>query len=307
MKSRLLAFLPPLLVFLLTLLLFAPARSFQLVDLDDESYIGRNALLSDGLTFSAVRDAFTSAGPATMYLPLLWVSYMADITLFGAGVPHPAPFHATNIALHAFDALLLYFLLLRLSRQRLPALLLALHAAVNHYTPSHWVTCDLSKRSALRLALASSGQNWTLAGFAPDAPVFYYFGGIPSIASYYWENAAGWHAEAPLLADTSDAAANARALAAERHISRILIRTDSFLPELYAYVAHDITNAYAAQFHTLLGRLAHAPRTMPPFWLTPDADLSAAFSQSTLYALPGDNCYAKTNLPWTAYALSPNP
>ena len=181
----------------------------------------------------------------------------------------------------------------------------ALHAAVNRYTPSHWVTCDLSKRSALRLALASSGQNWTLAGFAPDAPVFYYFGGIPSIASYYWENAAGWHAEAPLLADTSDAAANARALAAERHISRILIRTDSFLPELYAYVAHDITNAYAAQFHTLLGRLAHAPRTMPPFWLTPDADLSAALSQSTLYALPGDNCYAKTNLLWSAYIPSP--
>ena len=116
----------PVALFAIVFALFAPARSFQFVDLDDESYIGRNALLSDGLTFSAVRDAFTSAGPATMYLPLLWVSYMADITLFGAGVPHPAPFHATNIALHAFDALLLYFLLLRLSRQRLPALLLAL-------------------------------------------------------------------------------------------------------------------------------------------------------------------------------------
>ena len=184
----------------------------------------------------------------------------------------------------------------------------ALRAARNRYTPPHWVSCDLRKRAALRLAAtaaqAPDGNSWALAGFAPDAPVFYYFGGIPSLASYYWENAEGWHAEASLLADTS--ASPDLSSARARGLSRILVARSSDFPELYQFVATGSTDRSTAHRDTLLGRLTHAPATPPPRSFALDPALTESVSRTNLYALPfkGPNTFAPEHLDWAVYSLS---
>lgn len=108
-----------LLAFLLPLLLYLPALRFDLVSLDDPAFIASNPIVQGGLTWTSVRDAFTAPVPASpMYIPLLWISYMLDVSLFGS---HPWGFHLTNILLHAFSSLLLFLFLLRLARRFFPS------------------------------------------------------------------------------------------------------------------------------------------------------------------------------------------
>ena len=122
----------PLLVFALVFALFAPSIRYPLVDLDDHAYITQNRIVLQGLTPDTVRRAFsTSNDTATMYMPMLWLSYMADVTFFHASPSNPAPFHAVNVTLHALSALLLYFLLRRLGAAPLWSALLTLLWAVH--------------------------------------------------------------------------------------------------------------------------------------------------------------------------------
>ena len=97
------------LVFLSTAALFAPAVRYGFVGLDDEPYVSQNPMTRDGLSI----DSLKWAGTATVvghWGPLLWLSYMLDGSLFGPG---PAGFHATNVLLHAANALLVFLLLWR--------------------------------------------------------------------------------------------------------------------------------------------------------------------------------------------------
>ena len=110
----------------LPLLLFWPARHYGFIALDDGSYVLHNPLVAAGLSWKTFRQAFAFPGPAPMYIPVLWLSYMADATLFGAGPQFPAPFHLVNTALHALDTLLLFAFFFRLSKRPFSSFLLAL-------------------------------------------------------------------------------------------------------------------------------------------------------------------------------------
>ena len=104
--------LAALLLFGIVFALFAPSIRYSLVDLDDLVYTVQNRIVAQGLSPGNVRKAFAPDNPAaTMYMPLLWISYMADVTFFGASLDNPAPFHATNVILHALSAVLLFLLL----------------------------------------------------------------------------------------------------------------------------------------------------------------------------------------------------
>lgn len=94
-----------------TFAVFSPALRHGLLDLDDPGYVANNALVGGGLAPAALRAA--CAHPyASMYAPLLWISYMADVSLLGASPANPWGFHFTNVLLHALNAGLLYLLLL---------------------------------------------------------------------------------------------------------------------------------------------------------------------------------------------------
>lgn len=103
---RALSWSPWLLPFL-TVAAFAPAFQAGYVNWDDDLYVRENRQLRspDGL-----RQIWTKID-AVHYHPLTFTSYWLEYQLWGAA---PAGYHATNIILHAVNALLVYALVRRL-------------------------------------------------------------------------------------------------------------------------------------------------------------------------------------------------
>ena len=76
---------------------------------DDNSHVYENPLVLRGLSWPGVRDAFTHFH-ASLWIPLTWISLMADISLFGL---NPGAMHAMNLALHLASTLVLFATLRR--------------------------------------------------------------------------------------------------------------------------------------------------------------------------------------------------
>ncbi|TLN21567.1 hypothetical protein FDZ71_03890, partial [bacterium] len=87
--------------------LYLPVRGFDYIHLDDVYYVRDNGLLADGLDLRSIRTAF-SGSYEYFYIPLTWLSYMADVQLSGFS---PGAFHSTNALLHACAAALLFLAL----------------------------------------------------------------------------------------------------------------------------------------------------------------------------------------------------
>ena len=104
-------------LFALTLALYWPARTFGYINLDDFLYVAENPMVLGGLNGAGIRQAFTTV-LEQWWLPLLWISYMADIAAFGMG---PHGHHLTNVVLHAANAGLLFWVLFRMTGSRWPS------------------------------------------------------------------------------------------------------------------------------------------------------------------------------------------
>ena len=98
-----------LLLVSMTLGLFWPATGYELVNLDDLSYVTENQLVRQGLNWPAIHAAVTSVYQE-MWAPGLWISYMLDTRLYGTTA---GGLHFTNILLHALNAGLFFLLLYR--------------------------------------------------------------------------------------------------------------------------------------------------------------------------------------------------
>jgi tetratricopeptide (TPR) repeat protein len=111
----------------LTLAAFYPALRCGFVYYDDPAYVYENPHLRDGLSWAAVKWAFT-AMHASNWHPLTWLSHALDCELFGL---NPAGHHATNLVLHTTNVLLLFAALRCLTgafwRSALVAALFAVH------------------------------------------------------------------------------------------------------------------------------------------------------------------------------------
>jgi protein O-mannosyl-transferase len=94
---------------LVNLFVYAPVRHYDFVELDDPLYVSENPNVAGGLTPEGIRWAVTT-GNGGFWIPLTWLSYMADVELFGTG---PGPHHVTNVVLHIANTLLLFLLLRR--------------------------------------------------------------------------------------------------------------------------------------------------------------------------------------------------
>lgn len=115
-----------ILLICLTFLAFSPSLNYALVHIDDIAYVSNNTSLHGGLTPSGVRQAFSPGNTtATMYMPLLWISYMLDVEWLGATPESPWGFHFTNVLLHALNAGLAALLLVALGANPWHAFILA--------------------------------------------------------------------------------------------------------------------------------------------------------------------------------------
>ena len=93
-------------------LLYVPTASFGFLHLDDHDYTFKCPFVFDGLSWANVKAAFMNVRHAGVWMPITYVSYMADIAFFGSG---PGPHHLVNVALHMANAVLLLLLARRLA------------------------------------------------------------------------------------------------------------------------------------------------------------------------------------------------
>jgi hypothetical protein len=110
--------------------IFAPVRSYALVDFDDLVYVTDNAHVASGLSIANVVWAFTHAHEG-YWTPLTWISYMADVEIAGLS---PGQLHLSNVRLHALSSGVLFLVLLMMTRARWPS---AFVAAVFALHPLH--------------------------------------------------------------------------------------------------------------------------------------------------------------------------
>ncbi len=90
-------------------LIYGQTLRFPYVEWDDPFYVARNPTVKAGLTGEGVTWAFTTNELANWH-PLTWLSLMLDVQIAGPTARGP---HATNVLLHALNALLLLLVLWR--------------------------------------------------------------------------------------------------------------------------------------------------------------------------------------------------
>lgn len=109
-------FVPPSFIFLVTIVAFLPALQNGFVNWDDDVLLLEN-LHYRGLGWEQLRWMFT-----TCYLgscrPLTWMTLGLDYLFWGM---NPTGYHLSSLLLHAANAVLFYFVSLRLLRFALPA------------------------------------------------------------------------------------------------------------------------------------------------------------------------------------------
>ena len=90
-----------------TLIVYAPVKDYQFVDLDDDLYVAHNPRIQNGLTWGNIVWALRTL-EAGFWHPLTWWSHMLDCELFGL---NPGGHHLTNLLLHTLNVFLLFWLL----------------------------------------------------------------------------------------------------------------------------------------------------------------------------------------------------
>ena len=105
---RLLALVPAL----VAAVVFLGSVTTGHISMDDWGYIYGCPFVKDGLSLANVAAAFTQFGYDAFWMPLTFISYMADITFFGGGW---AVHHAVCVAIHAANAALAFVLMKRLA------------------------------------------------------------------------------------------------------------------------------------------------------------------------------------------------
>jgi len=137
----------------LTLVVFVQIRHHDFVDYDDYVYVSWRPEVHAGLTREGITWAFTSFQGANWF-PLTRLSWMLDAELFGLDA---GAFHATSLALHVANALLLFLALLRLSGHAWPSAFVAGVFALHplHVESVAWVSArkDVLSGTFFMLAL----------------------------------------------------------------------------------------------------------------------------------------------------------
>lgn len=105
----------------LTAIPYLQVVSQDFVNYDDSRYITDNPFVLKGITWDGVKYAF-GLSSGSQYHPLAWLSHMLDVQLFGVDA---GKMKLVNVFFHCINAVLVFFLLRKLSRSLWPAAILA--------------------------------------------------------------------------------------------------------------------------------------------------------------------------------------
>ncbi len=96
-------------ILVLILATYMQVYRFEFITYDDTIYVTQNPTIQGGLGWPSLRYAFTT-GDDGSYLPLVWLSHAACITLFGTWA---GGHHLVNVVLHILNSLVLFYFLRR--------------------------------------------------------------------------------------------------------------------------------------------------------------------------------------------------
>ena len=116
-----------LMLLILTIVIYWPTQNYEFIHYDDSIYIIKNNNIHAGITLEGLYWAF-SAKYFDLWTPLVYISFMLDYQLFGV---QAGGYHWTNVTLHIFNTILLFFLFKNLTgalwRSAFVAALFAVH------------------------------------------------------------------------------------------------------------------------------------------------------------------------------------
>jgi protein O-mannosyl-transferase len=143
---------------LAVLVVYYPAGHYTFTNADDDSYISDNAHVRSGLEWDTVRWAFTTFRAGNWH-PLTWLSHALDVHLYFLD---PGKHHRTSVLLHASNAILLFWVLLRatgcMGRSAMVAALFALHPI--NVESVVWISERKNVLSMLFFLLALAAYRW---------------------------------------------------------------------------------------------------------------------------------------------------
>ena len=131
--------------------LFGQTGGFDYLRLDDPNYTFLCPFVKNGLSWANVREAFTNVRHEAIWMPVTNISYMCDISLFGSGA---GAHHLVNVAIHALNAVLLFWLLVAL-----------LSVATSATAPAWFATRATAPASFAARATAPTGGAALVAAF----------------------------------------------------------------------------------------------------------------------------------------------
>jgi hypothetical protein len=162
-----------------------------------------------------------------------------------------------------------------------------------------FVDAAMKKHLAEGLRDANRGRPMRAICDPDEAPALYYFGGIPTVTSLYWENLRGVHDAAEFFTDHGDA--EARRVATERGLTHVLVTGSDKVAAEFNYIKTGSTDLGEAR-PTLLARLQPNRLAAPP-WIVWDKNLAQIGRRQ--FSLETDRGTATLNSLMTVYHIEP--
>ena len=95
------------------ILCYWQGRNFKFIEFDDGLYVNENQTVLSGINKDSIIWAFSfDDKDGTYWHPLSWLSHMLDVQLYGL---NPGHHHLTNVIFHVLNAILLFFVLNRMT------------------------------------------------------------------------------------------------------------------------------------------------------------------------------------------------
>lgn len=122
----------------LVIAIYGQTIGFAFINFDDNQYVYENPFVLGGLSWPAVKWAFTAFHSANWH-PLTWLSHQADVTLFGANA---GAHHATNVIIHLINSLLVFLVFQKYTKSGLKSAVVAALFAVHpmHVESVAWIS-----------------------------------------------------------------------------------------------------------------------------------------------------------------------
>jgi protein O-mannosyl-transferase len=141
-----------------TIALYSPVIGYSFVVFDDQDYVTANPHIHGGFGWNTIKWAVTSTY-ASNWHPLTWLSHALDYQLFAL---NPAGHHLDSVLIHALNAVLLFLLLVWVTKRVGPSLLAAALFALHPLNVESvaWVAERKNVLSTLFFILAIGAYVW---------------------------------------------------------------------------------------------------------------------------------------------------